>query len=474
MKRKLTPENIQGLKENQIFVFGSNMNGNHAGGAARLAVEKFGAIMGKAKGIQGQSYAIPTLDKDMQRVTEEELLVFLENFGNYANEHPEKEFLLTAIGTGIAGFDASYMAYMVLRANLPDNVTMPKEFVKIKGYKGFNPDMTCMDFQYEEGKDYEEAGDIIACSNGFHFCLHPLDVFGYYPPAKVGMNKFHEVEGTGDMDVDADDTKIACSKIHIGAELSIKSIVDAAVKFTFEKCKWKKGKTATGNYGAASATGNYGAASATGDQGAASATGDQGAASATGYQGAASATGNQGAASATGDQGAASATGNYGAASATGNQGAASATGNYGAASATGYQGAASATGNQGAASATGNYGAASATGYQGAASATGDYGAASATGDHGAASATGDHGAASATGDYGAASATGKDSIALAAGYRCKAKGAIGCWIVLAERGRWSGDTYPIKEVKAFEVDGEKVKADTWYMLVNGQLKEV
>lgn len=100
--------------------------------------------------------------------------------------------------------------------------------------------------------------------------------------------------------------------------------------------------------------------------------------------------------------------------------------------------------------------------------------GTASATGYQGTASATGDRGAASATGDQGAASATGKDSIALAAGYRCKAKGAIGCWIVLAERGRWSGDTYPIKEVKAFEVDGEKVKADTWYMLVNGQLKEV
>lgn len=76
MKRELTPENIQELKENQIFVFGSNMNGNHAGGAARLAVEKFGAIMGQAEGIQGQSYAIPTLDKDMQKVTEEELVVF--------------------------------------------------------------------------------------------------------------------------------------------------------------------------------------------------------------------------------------------------------------------------------------------------------------------------------------------------------------------------------------------------------------
>lgn len=183
---------------------------------------------------------------------------------NFANEHPEKEFLLTAIGTGIAGFDTNYMAYMALRANLPDNVTIPKEFSKIKGFKGFNSDMTCRGFKYEEGKDYEEQGDISACSNGFHYCLHPLDVFGYYPPANIGMNKFHEVEGSGDMDVDTDDTKIACSKIHIGAELSIKSIVDAAIKFTFSKCKWVKEKIATGDYGAASATGKESIALAAG------------------------------------------------------------------------------------------------------------------------------------------------------------------------------------------------------------------
>ena len=282
---------------------------------------------------------------------------------------------------------------MVLRANLPGNVTIPEEFSKIKGFKGFNPDMTCRDFKYEEGKDYEEQGDISACSNGFHYCLHPLDVFGYYPPANIGMNKFHEVEGSGDMDVDTDDTKIACSKIHIGAELSIKSIVDAAIKFTFSKCKRIKENIATG------------------DQGAASATGDQGAASATG------------------------------------NRGAASATGNQGAASATGYQGAASATGNQGAASATGYRGAASATGYRG---------------------------AASATGDYGAASATGKESIALAAGKDCKAKGALGCWIVLTERGEWDGNTYPIISVKAFKVDGKSIKENTFYSLVNGEAVEM
>ena len=123
---------------------------------------------------------------------------------------------------------------------------------------------------------------------------------------------------------------------------------------------------------------------------------------------------------------------------------------------------------------ATGYRGAASATGNLGAASATGDQGAASATGDQGAASATGDQGAASATGYQGAASATGKAGVALAAGYECKAKGALGCAICCVERGKWDGNTYPIIAVKAAIVDGEKIKADTWYRLENGEFMEV
>ena len=114
---------------------------------------------------------------------------------------------------------------------------------------------------------------------------------------------------------------------------------------------------------------------------------------------------------------------------------------------------------------ATGNHGAASATGYRGAASATGD---------RGAASATGYQGAASATGYQGAASATGKSGVALAAGIECKAKGAIGCAICCVERGEWNGKAYPIVAVKAAIVDGEKIKADTWYQLKNGEFVEV
>ena len=158
---------------------------------------------------------------------------------------------------------------------------------------------------------------------------------------------------------------------------------------------------------------------------------------------------------------------------ATGDQGAASATGYQGAASATGPLGAASATGDQGAASATGPLGAASATGDRGAASATGPRGAASATGDRGAASATGYQGAASATGDHGAASATGMSSVALASGFDGRVMGNVGCAIFAVERGKFDGSTYPIISVAAAIVDGEKIKADTWYMAKNGELVE-
>ena len=104
---------------------------------------------------------------------------------------------------------------------------------------------------------------------------------------------------------------------------------------------------------------------------------------------------------------------------------------------------------------------------------ATGYRGAASATGDRGAASATGDRGAASATGDQGAASATGEAGVALAAGFGCKAKGAIGCAICVVERGNWDGETYPIINIKAAIVDGDIIKADTYYMLINGAFVE-
>ena len=118
----------------------------------------------------------------------------------------------------------------------------------------------------------------------------------------------------------------------------------------------------------------------------------------------------------------------------------------------------------------TGDRSAATNTGYQSAATNTGDQSAATNTGDQSAATNTGYQSAATNTGYRSAASVEGKDSIAIVTGYDSKAKGAMGCWIVLTERGDWDGNTYPIIDVQAFKVDGISIKADTFYKLKNSK----
>ena len=166
-------------------------------------------------------------------------------------------------------------------------------------YKGMDKDMKCRGFQYEVGGEYE-TDKAKACECGFHACEYPLDVFNYYPPAE---SRFFEVEQSGSISKSDENTKVASTKIKIGAELSIAGLVKAAVEYTKERCTQNEGDKATGTRGAASATGTRGAASVTGTRGAASATGYQGAASATGDQGAASATGKASAAMACGIEG---------------------------------------------------------------------------------------------------------------------------------------------------------------------------
>lgn len=123
----------------------------------------------------------------------------------------------------------------------------------IKGYKGFDKDLKCRGFQYEVGKDYEQDGKVKCCEKGFHFCEHPLDVFNYYSPAQ---SRFCEVEGSGDCDKHSVDSEVAVSKLHVSAEIGLEEIVEAAVKFVFDRADWENIKqTATGYEGAASATG---------------------------------------------------------------------------------------------------------------------------------------------------------------------------------------------------------------------------
>ena len=268
----------------------------------------------------------------------------------------------------------------------------------IKSYKGFNKNMTCRGFQYEEGKEYEEE-IVEVCDHGFHVCEYPLDCLNYYYPNE---SVYHEVEQSGEIQEHNDDTKVASTKIKIGAEISIAGLVKAAIEYTVKRVK--KDAESDEKHGASSATGYCGASSATG------------------------------------------------------------------------YKGASSATGYKGASSATGDYGASSATGTCGASSATGDYGASSATGTCG---------ASSATGYCGASSAEDKDAVAVAWGYKSKAKGVLGAFLVFAdweytgseddtEYDRNNQSAWVLNGAKMVQVDGENIKPNTWYTIENGEIAEV
>lgn len=229
-------------------------------------------------------------------------------------------------------------------------------------YKGFDKDLKCRGFQYEVGKEYEES-DVKVCEKGFHACENPLDVFSYYPPAD---SRYCEVEQSGELSKDGGDSKVASSKIKIGAEIGLSGLIRAGVKFILEKVDFKNAKESN--------------------------------------------------------------------------------------------------TGNRSAATNTGDYSAATNTGYQSAATNTGDYSAATNTGDYS---------AATNTGYRSAATVEGRNSVAIVIGYQSKAKASLGSAIVVVERGEWDGESYPIKAICSAIVDGEKIKADTFYTVKDGVFVE-
>lgn len=197
----------------------------------------------------------------------------------------------------------------------------------MKAYKGFDKELKCQDFQYEIGKEYkEEKAELCEC--GFHACENPIDVFGYYHPAD---SRYCEVEISDISPEKSSDSKKCGKKIHIGAEIGIKGIVEAFIKFTMDKVDWKNAKESN-----------------------------------------------------------------------------------------------------------------------------------------------TGDQSAATNTGDRSAATVEGKESIAIATGAESKAKGALGCYIVLAEWEQDGNYGWHIKTVKTAKVDDIGIKADTFYMLKDGEFIEV
>ena len=118
-----TPERISELRPDEVFVFGSNLAGMHGGGAAWVAFRKFGAVMGQGVGLQGQSYAIPTMQGGVETIAP-----YVDDFIAFAKEHPERFFYVTRIGCGIAGFRDSQIAPLFADAVDVPNICLPDTF----------------------------------------------------------------------------------------------------------------------------------------------------------------------------------------------------------------------------------------------------------------------------------------------------------------------------------------------------------
>ena len=245
----------------------------------------------------------------------------------------------------------------------------------MKACKGFDKNLRCRGFQYEVGGEYtEETAEL--CKRGPHACENPLDTLRYYRP---GDSRYCEVEIEDNGQRSSNDSKVCGKHIKIGAEIGLKGVINAGVRFVFDKCE-----------------------SATEEN-------------------------------------------------------------------ASGWRGNAAASGWSGNAAASGNLGNAAASGDRGNAAASGERGNAAASGWRGNAAASGESGTAVVTGFAGRATALGEQCLAVAWGEDSLARGTVGNWIVVSERD----DDGNIIDVKIAKVDGDTVKADTWYKLVNGEIME-
>ena len=126
---RVAPDNIKSLESNEVFVFGSNAGGYHGGGAAAFAMHRFGAIWGQGEGLQGQSYAIPTMEGI------ESMRAAIDRFTQFADQHPELRFLVTRVGCGIAGYSVREVAPLFKGCISLENVALPSDFWDVLGLK---------------------------------------------------------------------------------------------------------------------------------------------------------------------------------------------------------------------------------------------------------------------------------------------------------------------------------------------------
>jgi len=284
---------------------------------------------------------------------------------------------------------------------------------KIIAYKGFDKNLKCRDFQYEVGKEYEMDGDIKCCERGFHACESPLEVFDHYDMLN---SRFAEVEQSGEIDKEEDTTKVCSSKIKIKAELNLADIVKLGVEWIKDvtsPSKLKKETDLNDNGNNSAKIGSSGYYAKIGSSGYSAQIGSSGDSAKIGSSGDSAKIGSSGYYAKIGSSGDSAQIGS------------------------------------------------------------SGDSAQIGSSGDYAQIGSSGDYAKIGSSGDYAQIGSTGNHSVVMAAGNNSIAKAKIGSWITLAEWDCIDGVWIPIC-VKTEKVDGEHIKADTFYELIDGEFKEV
>ena len=294
----------------------------------------------------------------------------------------------------------------------------------IKSYKGFDKNMQCRGFQYEVGKEYNMDGEIKCCNRGFHACKSPLKVWDYYDMLN---SRFAEVEQSGNIDEEEKSTKVCSSHIKIKAELKLADIINIGVEWLKDITSPSKVKTdgALNDNGdrkkQIGSSGYYAQIGSSGDSARIGSSGDSARIGSSGYYAQIGSSGDSAQIGSSGDYAKIGSSGDYAQIGS------------------------------------------------------SGDYAKIGSSGYYAQIGSSGDSARIGSSGDSAKIDSTGEDSVIMCAGNKSKAKAKVGSWITLAE-WEWSDEkkrNIPVC-VKTEYVDGENIKADTWYQLKNGKFVEV
>ena len=338
---------------------------------------------------------------------------------------------------------------------------------KIIAYKGFDKNLKCREFQYEVGKEYEMDGDIKCCERGFHACESPLEVFDHYDMLN---SRFAEVEQSGEIDKEENSTKVCSSKIKVKAELKLADMINLGVEWIKEftsPTKVKKDDKLNDNdgyYAQIGSSGYYAQIGSSGDYAKIGSSGDYAQIGSSGYYAQIGSSGDYAKIGSSGDYAKIGSSGDYAKIGSSGYSAQIGSSGDYAQIGSSG---------DYAKIGSSGDYAKIGSSGYSAQIGSSGDYAKIGSSGDYAKIGSSGYSAQIGSSGYSAQIESTGEHSVVMAAGNDSIAKAKIGSWITLAEWDCINGVWIPIC-VKTEKVDGERIKADTFYKLVNGEFKEV